>query len=99
MTRPWADFRASQPRQFLHQKCIRQPVKSIASHPLRFVAARNRQHARHARQIMVKSRVETRHLRQVGKAAMKRLDQKDLFRQMFRIEWGELAAILRSFPQ
>ena len=39
---------------------------------------------------MVKSRVETRHLRKVGKPAMKRFGQLNLFGQMLRIEWCEL---------
>ena len=43
---------------------------------------------------MVKSRVETRHLGQVRKSAMKRLGQQDLFRQMVRIKWTELLQFL-----
>ncbi len=66
-------FRSSQAGQLSHEKRIRQPVKAVPPHPLRFVAARNRQQLGHARQVMVKSRVETRHLGQVGKSAMKRL--------------------------
>ena len=42
---------------------------------------------------MVKSRVETRHLRQIRKSAMKRLGQQDLFRHMVRIKWTELLQI------
>jgi hypothetical protein len=43
---------------------------------------------------MVKCRVETRHLGQIRKSAMKRLGQQDLLRQMLRIEWTELAQLL-----
>ena len=35
---------------------------------------------------MVKSRVETGHLGQIGKPAMKRLGQQDLLRKMLGIE-------------
>ena len=79
-------FRSGQAGQFSHQKRIRQPVKPVPPHPLCFVAARDRQQPGHARQVMVKSRVETRHLGQVRKSAMKRLGQQDLLRQMLGIE-------------
>ena len=46
---------------------------------------------------MVKSRVETRHLGQVGKSAMKRPGQQDLLRQVLRIEWSEPVQILNHF--
>ena len=46
---------------------------------------------------MVKSRVETRHLGQVRKSAMKRLGQQDLLRQMLRIEWTEPVQLLNHF--
>ena len=97
MTRPSCRFGSGQAREFFHQKRIRQSVKPVAPYPLRFVAARDRQQPRHARQVMVKRRVETRHLRQVGKAAMKRLGQQDLLRQMLRIEWTEPAQLLDHF--
>jgi len=42
----------------------------------------------------MKSRVETRHLGQIGKSGMKRLDQQDFLRQMFRIERAESAQFL-----
>ena len=87
-------FRSGQAGQFSHQKRIRQPVKPVPAYALRLVAARDRQQLGHARQVMVKSRVETGHLRQVGKSAMKRLGQLDLFRQMLRIEWFESAQLL-----
>ena len=90
----WGRFRSGQAGQFSHEKGIRQPVKPVAPHPLRFVAARDRQQPGHARQVMVKSRVETRHLGQVGKSAMKRLGQQDLLRQMLRIEWTEPVQLL-----
>ena len=90
-------FRSGQAGQFVHQKRIRQTVKPIAPHPLRLVAARDRQQSRHARQVVVKSRVETRYLRQVGKSAVKRLGQQDLLRQMLRIEWAEPVQLLNHF--
>jgi hypothetical protein len=79
-------FGSGQAGQFFHEKRIRQAVKPVAPHTLRFVAARDRQHPGHARQVMVKSRVKTRHLGQVGKSALKRFDQQDLLRHMLRIE-------------
>ena len=82
-------FRPGHARQFLHEKRVGQPVKAVPPHALRLVAARDRQHPRHARQVMVKRRVEARHLRQVGKAVVKRLGQQDLLRQMLGIEWAE----------
>ena len=90
-------FRSGQAGQFSHQKRIRQPVKPVPPHALRFVAARDRQQLGHARQVMVKSRVETRHLGQVRKSAMKRLGQQDLLRQMLRIEWTEPVQLLNHF--
>ena len=90
-------FRSGQAGQFFHEKRIRQAVKPIAPHPLRFIAARDRQQPGHARQVMVKSRVETRHLGQVGKPAMKRLGQQDLLRQMLGIEGAEPVQLLNHF--
>ena len=80
---------ASQTRQFLHQIRIGQAVKAVAPHAQRFKAARDRHDLRHARQVMVESGVETRHLRHVGEAAMKRLGEQDFFRQMLGIERAE----------
>ena len=90
-------FRSGQAGEFSHQKRIRQSVKPVPPHSLRFVAARDRQQLGHARQVMVKSRVETGHLGQVGKAAMKRLGQQDLLRQMLGIERTEPAQLLNHF--
>ena len=90
-------FRSRQAGQFSHKKRIRQSVKSVPPHPLRFIAARDRQQSGHTRQVMVKSRVETCHLGQVRKSAMKRLSQQDLLRQMVRIECTELVQILNHF--
>ena len=72
-------------------------MKPIPPHPLRFVAPRDWQELRHARHIMVKSRVETRYLGQIGKSAMKRLGQQNLLRHMVRIEWTEAAQFLNHF--
>ena len=72
-------------------------MEPISSHPLRFVAARDRQQPGHARQVVVKSRVETGHLGQVRKSAMKRLGQQDLLRQMLRIEWTEPVQLPNHF--
>ncbi len=52
-------------------------MKPISSHPLRFIAAGDWQYFSHTRQVMVKSSVETSHLRQVRKSAMKRLNQAE----------------------
>ena len=90
-------FRASQADQFSHEKRIRQPVKPVPPNPLRFVAARDRQQPGHTRQVMVKRRVETCHLGQIGKSAMKRLGQQDLLRQMLRIEWTKSVQLLNHF--
>ena len=46
---------------------------------------------------MVKSRVETRHLGQIRKSAMKRLGQQDLFRHMVGIERTELLQFRNHF--
>ena len=69
-------FRPAEPREFFHQKRIRQPVKPVAPHALRFVATRDRQQLRDPGQVVVKSRVEAGDLGQVGSRAMKRLDQE-----------------------
>ena len=90
-------FRSGQAGQFSHEKRVRQSVKPVPPHPLRFVAARDWQHLGHARQVMVKSRVETRHLGQVRKAPMKRFGQQDLLRQMLRIEGTEPVQLLDHF--
>ena len=90
-------FRSGQPGQFAHQERVGQPVKPIPPHALCLVAARDRQQLGHTRQVMVKSRVEAGHLRQVGKAAMKRFGQLDFFRQVLRIEWFELMQFLDHF--
>jgi hypothetical protein len=72
-------------------------VEPVPPHSLRFVAARDRQQPGHARQIMVESRIETRHLGQIRKSAMKRFGQLDLLRQVVRIEWTEPAQLLHHF--
>ena len=46
---------------------------------------------------MVKSRVETRHLGQVGEPPVKRLGQQDLLRKMLGIERTELVQFLHHF--
>ena len=46
---------------------------------------------------MVKGCVETRHLGQARKPAMKRLGEQDLLRQVLRIEWTEPAQLLNHF--
>ena len=73
MTRPRAASRPGEARKLLHQERVRQPVKAVAPHAPRLVAARDRQHPGHARQIVVKRGVEARDLRQVGKPPMERL--------------------------
>jgi hypothetical protein len=90
-------FRSGQAGQFSHEKFVRQPVKAVPSHSLSFVTARDRQQLGDARHVMVKSRVETRHLGQVRKSAMKRPRQQDLLRQMLRIEWTKLVQLLDHF--
>ena len=82
-------FYAGQPSQLTHEKRIRQPMKTVTPYPKRFVASRDRQQVGDSRQFMVKGGVETRHLRQVREATMKRLGQQDLFREMLGIEWAE----------
>ena len=67
-------------------------MKPVTPHPLRFIAARDRQQPGHARQVMVKRRVETRDLGQIRKAAMKTLDQQDFFGQMFALRRLEAPA-------
>ena len=73
-------------------------MKAVPAHPLRFVAARDGQQLRHARQVMVKSSVETSHLRQLREAAMKGLCQENLLGQVFGIEGGERAQFRDHFP-
>ena len=90
-------FRPGCPSQLAHQERVRQAVKAVPPHPLRFVAARDRQQPGHARQVMVKRRVETRHLRQVWKAPVERLGQQDFLGQMFRIKGREPAQLLDHF--
>ena len=90
-------FRSGQAGQFSHEKRIRQSMKPVPPHALRLVSARNRQQLGHTRQVMVKSGVKTRHLRQVRKSAMKRFGQQDLFRQMLRIEWTKPVQLLDHF--
>ena len=64
-------------------------MESVPAHTLRCVPPGDRQHLGYARQVMVKSGVETRYLGQVRKSAMKRLGQQDLLRQIVRIEGTE----------
>ena len=72
-------------------------MKTIPSHPLFLVSARDRQQLRDAREIMVKRRVKTGHLWQVRESTMKCLRQKDLLRQMLRVKRTELAQFLDQF--
>ena len=97
MTRPCAASASGEAGQFAHQELVRQPVESVPPHALRLVAARDRQQLGHARQVMVKRGVEARHLGQVGKPPMKRLDQQDLLRQMLGVEGTELVQLLDHF--
>ena len=61
-------------------------MKTVAPHTLLFVAARDRHYLCHAGKVVVKSRVETRHLGQVRKPVMERLSQLDLLRQVLGVE-------------
>lgn len=70
-------------------------MKAVASHPLPFVAARDRQQARHTRQVMMKSGVEARHLRKVGESVLNCLGQQDLLRQVRWSEWAETVQFLK----
>jgi len=90
--------RVVEAREFFHQIRIGQAVKPVPPHSLRFVAARDRQQTGNGWQVLVKSRIETRHLRQFRKAPMKRLGQQNLLGQMLRIEWGHLTQILDHSP-
>ena len=71
--------------EFLHQIRERQPMKSIPPHAFRFQPARKRQHSRDAGQVVMKSRIEARHLRQIGTLPAECLDQADLGRQVVRV--------------
>jgi hypothetical protein len=66
-------FRSPQAVEFAHQIGIRQSVKSVPPHSLRFVTARDGQDLGNAWHVMVKSRIEARHLGQGREAAMKLL--------------------------
>jgi len=70
--------------------------ETVPAHP----APRNDedwQHLRHAWKVMVKSRVETCHLGQIWKSAVKRFSQQDLFRHMVRIKWTEELQLRNHF--
>jgi hypothetical protein len=72
-------------------------MKTISPHPLRLVTARDRQQPRHAREMMMKGRVETGDLRQIGKTVMKRLGQQNLLRQMLRIKRSKRPKLRHHF--
>ena len=59
-------LRARETSEFTGQQGVRQTVKAIAPDALCIVSARNWQQARHARQVVVKSRIEASDLRHVG---------------------------------
>src|ERR1700733_15051937 len=72
-------------------------MKPVSSHPLRFKASRDRQYFSYARQVMMKSGIETSPLRQTRKSTMKCLNEQDLLRHMFRIKRLEAVQILNHF--
>ncbi len=82
--------RAGNAREFMNEKFAGQSMKAVALHAPGIIAPGNRQQTGHARHVVMKGGVETRELRQGGKAPMKGFRQKNLFRQMFGIERAEL---------
>src|SRR5580658_5787599 len=66
-------------------------MKTVAAHASRLIAARDRQYARHARQITMKLSIETGHLWQLRKAPMKELGQSDLLRHVLGVECAQSA--------
>ena len=74
--------------EFFHEEFIRQTVKAVTTNARHLVATGNREHARHARQILMERRVEAGDLRQVGKAFPQRHNEIDFRRQVFGSEWS-----------
>src|SRR5512141_2109343 len=73
-------------------------MKPIAVNSLCIIPAGNRQETGHAGHVPMERRIKTSYLRQIGKPAMKRLGQLDLFRQVLRIERLELMQLLNQLP-
>ncbi len=55
-------------------------MKSVAPHPECFISARDGQDARDPRQMLMESRIETRHLRHLRKLLPEGFDQGDFGR-------------------
>ena len=90
---------AGQASEFLHEKGIRQPVKSVALYALRLQATGDWQHPGHSRHIAVESGVEAHHLRQCRGACPKNINQRNLVGQVLRCVLAEavqLSEQLRS---
>ena len=76
------------------QEGVRQPVEAVATYALRLVAPRNRQKPGHARQVVMKRRIEAGDLRQLRKALFEGLDQPQLFREVLWVDGGQLRKFL-----
>ena len=78
-----------QPFQLFHKIGVGQAVEPIPPDPLLLIAARDRQHARDRRQMLMKPRVEAGHLLRIGIAVGKGLNQREFRRKMLRIVRAE----------
>ena len=75
---------------------VGQTMETVALHPLRIVAARDREQPGHPRYGAVKRRVKTGHLGQFRMTLAERLDQFDLAGQMIRIVRADAVQFIHS---
>ena len=81
--------RPGDPGQLLHEIGVRQPVEPVAPDPQPPVPPRDRDDLCGPRHRAVEGRVEARDLGDAGDGPADRLDQRDLPRQVFRVERGD----------
>jgi hypothetical protein len=84
---------AGNPDELLHQICVRKPVESIATNSQTLEPPRNRHDLCHTGHVVMKGRVEARHLGQRGSVLPEGLDQLDLARQVVRVVRAQPAQI------
>jgi len=90
-------FPSAQPGELFHQVGVRQTMEPVASYALPVEPSRDRQQRGHTRHVVMESRVEAHHLRNIGAARVKQLDEMDLHGQVFRIERAELSQFVEQF--
>src|SRR5260370_25322794 len=87
-------FQSCHPLQFLHEKLVRKPVKTVTLNAHSIVFARNREQARHSGHCGMKSSVEASDLGQLGEPALEGLDERHYPGQMLRVQRDDLAQLV-----